>query len=119
MKSKIINMAEKIKDAEDRMLEAMFDSPPLADDGFSRRVTRRIQRRLWLRRLTVPVAGTLGGVIAFKPLTGLVSLATNLSVLIPQDFIATAAGVIPQAQTLVLGAVLLGVCLLGLRLLEE
>tara|TARA_R110002096_G_scaffold154_22_gene952 strand:+ start:42126 stop:42464 length:339 start_codon:yes stop_codon:yes gene_type:complete len=112
-------MVERMKDAEDRLLGELLDSPTLADDGFSKRVVHRIQRRLWLRRLTVPVAGTIGGVIAFKPLTGLVSLATNLSVLIPENFIATATGSIPQLHTLVLGAVLLGVCLLGLRLLEE
>ena len=112
-------MVEKTKDAEDRILGELLDSPRLADDGFSNRVVRRIRRRLWLRRLTVPVAGTIGGVIAFKPLTGLVSLAKNLSALIPENFVAMATGSIPQFQTLVLGAVLLGVCLLGLRLLEE
>ena len=55
MISKIINMADKIKDAEDRLLESMFESPPLADDGFSVEIVRKVNRKLWFRRLTLPV----------------------------------------------------------------
>ena len=112
-------MAERIKDAEDRLLESMFESVPVADDGFSTRVVRKVSRRLWLRRLTLPVAAAIGALIAFKPLSGLVNAVAGLSVLIPQDMVSTTTSMFPQAQTIVLGALLLAVCLLGLRTLEE
>ena len=76
MKSKIINMAEKIKDAEDRLLESLFESPPLADDGFSTGIVRKINRQMWFRRLTLPFAAVIGGVIAFKPLAATESITT-------------------------------------------
>ncbi len=119
MKSKIINMAEKIKDAEDRLLESLFDSEPVADDGFSVSVVRKINRQLWLRRLMLPSAAVFGGVIAFKPLTGLVAALSNLSSLIPEAAINSAASSIPQLQTIVLGAILLAVGLMGVRMIEE
>ncbi|HNP63809.1 MAG TPA: hypothetical protein PKH39_07695 [Woeseiaceae bacterium] len=112
-------MAEKIKDAQDRMLEALLATPPVADDGFSRRIVRRLQRRLWVRRLTLPVAAIIGGAIAFKPLTGLVSMLANLSVLLPKDIVTATTGSIPQLQVVVLGAILLLVFLLGMRFLED
>ncbi len=112
-------MAEKIKDAEDRLLESMFDSQPVADAGFSVRVVRKINRQLWLRRLTLPIAAVIGGAISFKPLTGLVVALSNLSSLIPTGLVNDAASSIPQFQTIVLGAVLLAVGLFSLRLLED
>ena len=119
MTSKIINMAEKIKDAEDRLLESLFDSQVVADDGFSAGIVNRINRRLWLRRLTLPVAAVIGGAIAFKPLTGLVMTLSNLSSLIPQDIVSGATSSIPQFQTIVLGAILLAVGLVSMRMLED
>ena len=119
MTSKIIIMAERIKDAEDRLLESMFASPPVADDGFSARVVRKVNRRLWLRRLTLPTAAIIGGAIAIKPLSGLVAVLSSLSSTIPLDTINMASNSIPQFQTIVLGAILLAVCLLGTRFLED
>jgi hypothetical protein len=119
LKSKIINMAEKIKDAEDRLLESLFDSGPVAADGFSVRVVRKISRRLWLRRLTLPIAAVIGGAIAYKPLTGLVAALSNLSSLIPEAAINSAASSVPQLPTVVLGAVLLAVGLVGMRMIED
>ena len=112
-------MAERIKDAEDRLLESMFDPKPIADDGFSVRVVGKVKRRLWLRRLTLPFAAVVGGAIAFKPLAGLVAILANLSTLIPQDLVSGATSSIPQFQTVALGAILLAVGLLSARLLEE
>lgn len=112
-------MAERIKDEEDRLLESMFASPPLADDGFSVSVVRKVQRRLWLRRLALPTAAIMGGIIAIKPLSGLVAALWSLSSLIPTDTINQASSSIPQFQTIVLGAILLAVGLLSLRFLEE
>ncbi len=112
-------MAERIKDAEDRLLESMFESVPVADDGFSAKVVRKVSRRLWLRRLTLPVAAAIGVIFAIKPLAGLVKVLAGLSVLIPQDLINTTTSMIPQAQVIVLGAMLLAACLLGLRTLVD
>ncbi len=119
MISKIINMADKMKDAEDRLLESMFAAPPIADDGFSVRVVSKVRRRLWLRRLALPVAMLIGGAIAIKPLTAFVTLIASLSALLPQELFGVIAEFIPQAQTFVLGALLLAVCMLGMRTLEE
>jgi hypothetical protein len=119
LKSKIINMAEKIKDAEDRLLESLFESPPLADDGFSAVIVRKLNRQLWFRRLTLPVAAAIGVSIAFKPLLALVGTLANLSSWIPEDIVSGAASSIPQFQTIVLGAVLLAVGLVSMRMLED
>jgi hypothetical protein len=112
-------MAEKIKDAEDRLLESLFESPPVADDGFSIKNVRKVNRPMWLRRFTHPLAAVIGGAIAFKPLTGLVTILSGLSTMIPTDLVSGATSSIPQFQTIVLGAILLGVGLLSMRLLEE
>ncbi|MCH9694734.1 MAG: hypothetical protein K0U72_09510 [Gammaproteobacteria bacterium] len=112
-------MAERIKDAEDRLLESMFESLPVADDGFSVKVVGKIRRRLWLRRLTLPVAASIGGVIAFKPLASLVSTLASFTSFVPNEYVNTAASSLPQLQMLIMGAMLLAVCLLGLRTLED
>ena len=112
-------MAERIKDAEDRLLESLFDSKPVADDGFSVAVVRKVNRRLWVRRFTLPIAVTIGGAIAFKPLAGLVTALSSLSTLIPQSTFSVATSSIPQLQIVVLGAALLAVALTGMRILED
>jgi hypothetical protein len=76
-------MAEKIRDAEDQLLESMFRSEPIEDAGFSDRIIGRIRRGIWLRRLSLPVAMLIGGAIAIKPLLQLGSVAANLSKSIP------------------------------------
>ena len=129
MTSKIINMAEKLKDAEDRLLESMFASEPIADDDFSSRVVTRIRRRIWLRRLALPVAMLIGGAIAIKPASQLVVAAAKLLTVVPQDVVVSSAEWVPQVQgiavsgsfvqTVVYGAVLLGVGILGARMLTE
>ena len=75
MTSKIINMAEHFRDDEDRMLETMFASDPIADDGFSVQVVKKVRRRIWVRRLTLPIATLVGSAIAFKPLAELAGRA--------------------------------------------
>ncbi len=112
-------MAEKIKDAEDRLLESMFEASSLADDGFSMRVLKRLNRRLWIRRLTLPIAAVTGGVIAFKPLAGLFVVLSNFGALIPSESVSGLAGQIPQLQNIVMGAVLLAVALFTVRMLDE
>ena len=97
----------------------MFVAVPVADVGFSISVVRKLSGRLWLRRLTLPVAAAIGALFAVKPLAGLVKALAGLSVLIPQDLVSTTMSMIPQAQVIVLGAMLLAACLLGLRTLVD
>ena len=63
MKSKIINMADRLKDKEDKVLESLFGSEPVLDKGFSLKVMKRLNRRLWIRRLALPTAFLLGAAI--------------------------------------------------------
>jgi len=117
--SKIINMAEKTKDEEDRLLESMFASEPIADDGFSRRIVTRIRRRLWVQRLALPIAMLVGGAIAVKPAAQLVIAVSRVLTVVPQGAFDIPTSWIPQLQIIVLGAMLLGAALLGMRMLEE
>lgn len=119
MTSKIINMAERIKDPEDRMLEALFESAPIADNGFAAKVVRRLRQRLWIRRLALPVALLVGGSIAFKPLVQLTTATTTLLDALPGEFTALPVESIPQLPTLLMGAALLGVAMLTARMLQE
>ena len=122
MTSKIINMAERIKDAEDRLLESMFANEAIADDGFSARVVGKVRRRIWLRRLALPVATLIGAVVSFKPLVGLVMTLAELSQLIPRDvlnMLNASAVAVPLLPMLVLGGMLLATCLIGVRLLDD
>ena len=112
-------MADKIKDAEDRLLESLFSAEPIADDGFSNRVVVKIRRRLWLRRLTLPVAAAIGAAIAFKPVVAIFSIATQLMIAVPNEMMASATDWIPSLQMVVTGGMLLAVALFGLRMLEE
>ncbi len=119
MTSKIINMAERIKDEKDRILESMFASDPIADAGFSASIVRKVKRRIWMRRLTLPTATLIGGLIAFKPLTQVVEVVAGLTTLIPGDVIKASDAIVPQLPMLVMGAMLLATVLVGLRTLED
>lgn len=115
-------------DHEDRILRDMFAHAPLADDGFSHRVMRRLRRRALLRRSLLPAA-LLGGVlIAAQPATALLSsLLTFFSAtsgpllqgLAPDGLVQAAA----QSQALPGGMFtcigLFGAAVLMFRLLEE
>lgn len=112
-------MAERLKDEDDRLLESMFESAPIADAGFSKTIVRRIRRRLWIRRLTVPIAALIGGAFAVKPLADFFAIAASLSPMLPPPLVEAVTSMIPQLPIIVLGAMVLGVCLLGLRALED
>ena len=112
-------MAERLKDAEDRLLEAMFQSEPIADAGFSRSVVTHIRRRIWLRRLALPVAMVVGGAVAVKPVSELALAATKLLTVVPQDMLEVPAAWVPQVWTVVLGAMLLAAGMLGMRMIED
>ncbi|MCI0517093.1 MAG: hypothetical protein L0Y45_04590 [Woeseiaceae bacterium] len=116
-------MAERLKDREDLRLEAMFQSAPIADDGFSNRVVSRIRRQIWVRRLTLPTAFVIGAAFAVRPLAQLVETVSGLLKFIPQ----TVAGNIgtlpvtglPQLPVLVLGSALLVAALLFGKLAQK
>lgn len=111
-------MVEKTKDAEDRLLEAMFATEPLLDDGFSEQVIRTVRRRLWLRRTILPVAAILGGAVAFKPLTTLLSGLGELAAVIPVDVLGVVDVAIPQFPMVALGAALFAAVTLGAKISE-
>lgn len=119
MKSKIINMAERIKDEQDRLLESMFESAPIADNEFSGQIVRRIRRKLWIRRITLPAAVLLGGLVAFQPMAALVKGIYQLLSSMPGDVLPSVVGSLPSLQLIVTGALILFVALFSLNMLED
>jgi hypothetical protein len=117
--SKIINMAERIKDEQDRLLESMFESAPIADDGFSKQIMRRIRRKLWIRRITLPVAIFLGGLLAFQPVVSLLKGVYQLLSSLPADLLPSLEGSLPSLQLIVTGALVLFVLLFTLNVIED
>jgi hypothetical protein len=111
LESKIINMADRLKDEEDRKLEALFASEPIADDGFSSRVMARVRRQIWVRRLSLPLAFVVGASIAARPLMQLVDALAGLLDFIPQTLASNVAGLpavqAPQVQSILFGILLL------------
>jgi hypothetical protein len=102
-------MAEKIKDPTDRLLEAMFRSEPIADDGFSSKVVSRVRRAIWVRRLALPLAMLIGAAIAVKPAIELLAFAPRLLSLVPAEVTSVPMSLLPQLPVVVLGGMLLAV----------
>ena len=120
MKSKIINMAEQIKDADDIRLEKLFSSEAIADDGFSDRIVGKIRRRLWLRRLSLPIAAAIGASISIKPMAGLItSLYGLLGKTAVPDMLADSAAQLPPVHLIVMGGMLLALAIVSIRMFEE
>lgn len=119
MKSKIVNMADKLKDAEDRLLESVFRAEPIADDGFSDRVITRIRRRIWVHRLALPVATLMGAALAFKPAMELVGVMLPLTSLIPAELASRPLEFLPEIQIIILGGMSIAAAVACFRLLEE
>ena len=119
MKSKIINMADRIKDAQDRLLEDMFAFEPVADDGFSERIVRRIRRRLWIRRLALPVGAIIGVAIAAGPFLDLVNIVAGIASVMPLESISLPNNWIPQLNTVVLALKLVATGFVGTRALAD
>ena len=112
-------MAERQKDEQDRALEALFRMQPVADDGFSQRVTTKLRRRIWARRITLPFAVFVGSAIAAKPAVTLMGQATEILSSLPVMESSLSAGWVPSPFTLLAGGVLLAIGLFGLNVLEE
>ena len=80
----IINMADKLKDAEDLKLEALFATEVVSDDGFSARIEKKIRQRIMVQRFALPAAVLLGGAIAVKPMIALLTTLMQLFVISPE-----------------------------------
>jgi len=119
LKSKIINMADRLKDNEDKVLESLFGSEPVLDNGFSAKVMTRLNRRLWIRRLALPAAFLVGAAVALKPLSQLVITFSKLLTVIPTDVGRLSIDMIPQSTTVILGALLLVAMMMITKMLED
>ena len=77
---------------EEVRLSALFETltPPLEDEGFSAIVTRRIRRRVLLRRVVLGAAVFIGGVLALGPLFELSVQISGLSVLLAEGLVSVA-----------------------------
>ena len=112
-------MVDKLKDIDDRKLEALFRLETIPDDGFSRRVMKSLKRRLWIRRLALPVAFIIGGAIAVKPLIQLILAFSHLVFMVQLDLNGLSLESIPNGSTFVLGGLLLAAMVMVTRMLEE
>lgn len=123
MKSTIINMVDKLKDKEDLLLESLFRSEPMRDDGFSVTVVAKVRRQIWIRRLTMPLAFAIGAAIAFKPLSGLITSLSGALQFIPQSLGAKASALpidqLPQLSTIWMGGMLIVGVMMASRLLQD
>lgn len=119
MTSKIINMADRMKDNDDLKLEALFASERIADDGFSDRVVSRIRRRLWVRRWTLPIAVLVGGLIAAKPASEVLLAMGRIVTALPDDLRSVPLDSLPSATIFVLGGSIVGIMALLIGLLED
>ena len=119
----IINMVEKMKDAEDRKLEAMFASESVRDDGFSARIEKRIHRRILIQRFALPIAVLIGGAIAAKPVIGLLTGIMQLFVITPDglsNYIGNlASSSLPSLTLVSFGAMIAIAIVMISRMLED
>ena len=112
-------MADKIQDAEDRILESMFQSDAIADDGFSDLVLRRVRRQLWVRRLALPIAMLVGAAIALRPVLELVDVGSRLFGSLADSAAVPGAALMTQVPVLLVGGLILALVMTTFRLFEE
>jgi hypothetical protein len=112
-------MVDRMKDKDELALENLFRSEPIADDGFSRKVMTRLRRRIWLQRLAMPVAMTVGGLIAFKPAIALLSALSGVVDLLPASLTQVPVDSIPQLSSVLVVAVMVVAALCFAPALED
>ena len=115
-------MADRFKDSEDLKLEALFRSEPVPDDGFSARIVSRVRRRIWVRRLSLPIAFVIGAAFAVNPLLQLANLVPKVVSIVPQSLLNVfdlPLNDMVQGPTIILGTMLLVAMLMIGRMLEE
>lgn len=115
-------MADRLKDEEDRQLESLFRSESIKDDEFSVRVVARVRRRIWVRRLALPIAFVIGIAFGAKHLLQLAEIIPGLIDSVP----VTALGIdrlpiggLPPVSTIIMGAALLATVMMIGRILED
>jgi hypothetical protein len=77
---------------------------------------------MWVRRLSLPVAFTVGAAISAKPVLQLANALPNLLGSVPGvalDLDKLPIGDLPQMSTMVMGVMLLAAFLMVSRMLEE
>ena len=69
-------MSSPVTPGEEHRLSELFQTlnPPLRDEGFTGIVSRRIRRRLWLRRIVLGTAVLVGEILALGPVSELAVL---------------------------------------------
>ena len=112
-------MVDRLKDNEDKLLESLFRSDPVLDNGFSLKIVSEIKRRIWIRRLTLPAAFVIGAAIAVKPLSQLAVTFSKLLTLIPTNVGSLSLSNFPQISTVLLGGLLLAAMMMVGKMLEE
>ena len=115
-------MAERLKDETDRMLESLFRSETVRNDGFSARVVSRVRRRMWVQRLSLPTAFVVGVIFAAKPILELMEYIPQVLGMFPRSvekFVEMPVAGMPQLSTIVLGVMLLAAAMMIGRMLEE
>lgn len=112
-------MADRTTDREDELLASLFAAEPIADDGFSDRVVRKLRWRLWARRLTLPVAALIGFAVAVNPLLEVLALMPSLATFVPSGWSTGLSALLPDTQMLIIGAMILLVGVGALQLLDD
>lgn len=112
-------MAEKMRTAEDHMLETMFQPDVIADNGFSERALRRIRRQLWVRRLALPVAMIIGTAIAARPALQLLDIGSRLFGSLAESAAMHGSVLAAQIPILLFGGLALALVMATFRLFEE
>ena len=112
-------MADKTSDAVDRLLASAFAAEPIADDGFSDNIVAKLRRRIWVRRLALPVAVVVGAGIALKPAVQLFSALLPLLNVVPVELASAPMQFLPQLQLVVLGGMAFAVAITLVKMLEE
>ena len=119
MKSRIINMGDYTMDEQDRALQQMFAAKPVADNGFSAAVMKRVRRRILLQRLVLPIAVVFGGLVAIGPLMDLAALLPQVAQPAP-GFIAWIQDALGPMLASVVGFLPpIALLIAALRLIEE
>jgi len=122
LESKIIIMADRLRDEVDSRLESLFRPDPVRDDGFSVRVVSRVRRQMWVRRLSLPFAFVIGAGVSAKPVLQLANALPNLLGSVPGLAInleKLPIDSLPQTSTILLGLMLLAAVLMASRMLED
>lgn len=100
-------MAEHNMDREDKFLSELFSAEPVADDGFSRKVLRRIRRQVWVDRLALPIAAMIGLAVAINPLLDLLAILPSLAGAVPFDLPEIGSMPALDVDMLILGGLVL------------